>query len=287
MRMSPTQKFAIINADDFGFSAGITAGIIRAHREGVLTSTTIAANMPAAAESVRLLAGEPALGAGVHLNCTQGSPLSDRGRSELAGDDGQMNFTAAGVIKACLRRPRLVDAIEAEFDAQIRWVLDHGIVPTHLDSHRHSHVFPPIFHRVAKLARLYDIRFIRRCREKLPGRNWPPAPAKQRRTRTILNCLEAWNRRAGRPFQASQGTWGIAHTGLITADWLVAAAGQMRPGLTEIMTHPGEGDDVGGAATRLRQSRQIELDALCRGEVKVAFSLNGIQRIHYGQLRNG
>jgi chitin disaccharide deacetylase len=168
MDLSPGQKYVIVNADDFGFSPLVSLGIIRAHKEGIVTSTTIAANMPAAGDAVGLLADLPALGMGVHLNCTQGPALSGLGRQMLAGDNGLMNFSAAGIIKACLLRPRLIGAIHAEFEAQIQWALDNGIKPTHLDSHRHSHVFLPLFRRVVSLARRYHIRFIRRCRENLP-----------------------------------------------------------------------------------------------------------------------
>ena len=83
------EKRVIVNADDFGFSAGISAGIIRAHREGIVTSTTVVANMPAAEQAVEMLADAPRMGVGVHLNACQGLPLSDAG-SALAGADGRM-----------------------------------------------------------------------------------------------------------------------------------------------------------------------------------------------------
>ncbi|MCY2929480.1 MAG: ChbG/HpnK family deacetylase [Planctomycetota bacterium] len=171
---------AIINADDFGFSPGVTEGILRAHREGVVTSTTVMANMPGAGEALGRLAEAPALGVGVHLNACQGEPLSPEGQA-LAQADGRMRRTATGLILACLARPRLLRAVEAEFDAQIRWLLDHGRRPTHLDSHRHVHAFSPIFARVVGLARRYDIRRIRWPQERLAGAGWPAAPWRQRR----------------------------------------------------------------------------------------------------------
>ncbi|MBI5726135.1 MAG: ChbG/HpnK family deacetylase [Planctomycetes bacterium] len=277
-------KHVIVNADDFGWTAGITEGIIRAHRDGIVTSATLAANMPDAAGAVSRLKEVPELGVGLHLNVTQGPPLSGRGQ-ELAGPDGVMNRTAVGLIIACILRPRLIDAVEAEFEAQIRWALDRGLRPTHLDSHRHSHAFPPIFLRVIALARRYDIRFIRRQRECLTGPGWPASPAKQRRNRLVLNCLGSVNSAAaGGRFMPARACWGVAHTGLISQAWLIRAARSIRPGLTEIMTHPGLPEGLDESATRLRQSRLEELAALCSPAIKQEFSRNGIELVNYGRL---
>ena len=277
-------KRVIVNADDFGFSPGVTDGILRAHAEGIVTSTTIAANMPAAADAVGRLGEAPDLGVGVHLNVSQGPVLSDRARL-LAGPAGVMDRTAMGVILACLTRPGMLDAVEAEFDAQIRWVIDRGIRPTHLDSHRHAHGFPPIFARVARLARRYDIPFVRSCRESLPGGGWPAAPKKQRRNSRILACLAGVNAWIAPELRAARGTWGAAHTGQIDAAWLALVAGRLPVGLTELMVHPGAGDDLDATQTRLLGSRRIELRALCDPTVKEAFEKNAIELTHYGKLR--
>lgn len=283
MAEATEQKRVIVNADDLGFSPGVNEGIIRAHREGILTSTTLAANMPAAADGIARLADAPGLGVGVHLNVSQGRPLSKEGRA-LAGDDGMMNRSAMAVIRDCMLRPRLLAAIRAEMDAQIRWAIDHGVRPTHLDTHRHSHAFAPIFRCVSQLARHYNIRFVRWYREALPGRDWPAAPSKQRRTSLLLNCLGACNALIGRDLRGTHGTWGIEHTGLIDAAWLTRAAERMPPGVTEIMTHPGARDDLGEGVSRLRQSRLAELAALCDAAVKEAFKHYGIELTHYGRL---
>ena len=282
MASSPAKR-VIVNADDFGFSSAVTEGIIRAHREGVVTSTTLATNMPGAAEAVERLKDLSDLGVGVHLNISQGPPLSEKGR-RLAGEEGQMDRTATGVIRLAMFRPWLLPVIEAEFDAQIGWAIDHGVRPTHLDSHRHCHAFGPIFRRVVRLAKQYDIPFIRRHREVLPGDSWPSAPARQRRTRRILNMLGRLQplRAGGR--LATTGTWGVAHTGLIDAAWLIEAAGRVPAGITEIMTHPGCPDDSPTAASRLDQSRPMELAALCDPAVREAFDGADIELIHYGHL---
>lgn len=282
MRLARRHKQLIINADDLGFSDGVTEGILRAHREGVVTSTTVVANMPAAERAVALLRDAPELGVGVHLNVSQGPPLSRAG-ARLAGPDGQMNRRAMGTIVECLRSPGILNAFEAEFEAQIRWALDHGLRPTHLDTHRHAHGFVPIFVRVARLARRYHIRFVRRHREVL-GAGWPAAPFRQRRNVVMLNCFGAVNALLGADLRATRGTWGVAHTGFIDAAWLIRAARFVRPGVTEIMVHPGLARDLDADATRLLASRRNELKAVCDPAVREAFARHGIELTHYGKL---
>ena len=279
-----TGKHVIINGDDFGFSPAITAGILQAHRDGVLTSTTLASNMPAAAEAVAQLVDAPDLGVGVHLNASQGPPLSDAGRDHLAGADGQMAYTGDGLLKAALFRRTVRDALEAEFDAQIQWAIDHGVRPTHLDSHRHCHGLPVIFKRVIRLARRYDIAFVRRYRETLPGRDWPEAEDKQRRVSKWLNRFGRLHSFHAKGRLATTGTWGIRHTGLIDAAWLTRAAQRLPEGVTEIMTHPGLADDLPDGHSRLGDARPGELAALCDPRVRDAFERAGVRRIHYGHL---
>lgn len=284
--MQPTskQKRIIVNADDFGFSTGITDGIIQAHRDGIVTSTTVAANMPAAGEAIARLAEVPSLAVGVHLNVTQGSPLSEAGKA-LTGPDGLMNWTANKLVLATLVRPGLLKAIFAECEAQIQWVLAQGVTPTHIDSHRHVHAYWPIFLGVLKLARRYDIELLRRHHEVLPGRDWPESPAKQVRNRRVLNLLGAGCRVLAPGMLATDGTWGVAHTGLIDTQFLIQVARRARPGVIEIMTHPGFAEDIELSVTRLRESRRVELESLCDPRVRQAFDEEGIELIDYSALK--
>lgn len=281
---SSGKRYVILHADDFGFSPAVSAGIVRAAREGVLTSTSMATNMSHATAAAAMLADLPQLGVGIHLNVSQGPALSEAGRRELAGPDGVMARSAMGVIVDVCRRPTLLGAIEAEFDAQVRWALDRGVRPTHLDSHRHSHGFPPVFDRAVRVARRYGIACVRRLREALPGRGWPVAPAKQRRTSAVLTCLGAVAAVGWPALHATTGTWGVAHTGYIDAEWLSLAARRLPVGVTEIMTHPGEADERASGAGRLHASRPVELAALCAPRVRGILDRHGIQRIHYGHL---
>ena len=106
MTGSAGQIRLIVNADDLGWSAGVNEGILRAHRDGIVTSATLAANMPAAAAAVERLGEHRELGVGVHLNVCQGPALSARGRAVLTGGAGEMSATGTQIIRRCLLRPR-------------------------------------------------------------------------------------------------------------------------------------------------------------------------------------
>jgi predicted glycoside hydrolase/deacetylase ChbG (UPF0249 family) len=276
----------IANADDLGWSDGVNRGIFRAHAEGILTSTTLAANMPAAASAVGRLGEFPRLGVGVHLNACQGPPLSNLGRDVLAGGEPAMNFTATALIRRCLlKRYETVLAVQDEFEAQIRWCLEHGLRPTHADTHRHLHAWPPIFRVVVTLCRRYHIPFIRRHRDFPLTGNAPPAPAKERRLSKALDMFGWWNRRQGRELLATEGTIGVAYTGHADEAFLLAAAASLPPGVTELMVHPGYPDDLDRRQTRLLESRRVEMEALCSPRVRELIEQRGIVLTHYGKLR--
>lgn len=132
----------IVNADDLGMSRGITDGIMSAHRYGFLTSASLMANMPAAEYAVERVAEFPSLGVGVHLNICSGRPLLPPGEvRSLVGEDGRFHPPGTMVRRLCSGRARPRE-IRAEFAAQICWMRDHGLVPTHADSHHHMHLYP-------------------------------------------------------------------------------------------------------------------------------------------------
>jgi len=282
---APAERRVIVNADDLGWTDGVNAGIARAHREGIVTSATLAANMPAAAAGAEEAAAMPDLGVGVHLNACQGPALSARAREVLAGPDGVMNLTAGQVIRRRLLRPRAtLSAIEAEFDAQIAFCLDHGLKPTHADTHRHLHAWGSIFRLVADLCRRYDIPFIRRHGERLPTGRWPVPERRQQRVARVLTWLGARRQRQAPEWFATEGTWGVAHTGRIDEAFLIEASRRLPAGTVEIMVHPGLSDGLDPRQTRLIATRRTELEALCDPAVARALDKAGVERTHYGRL---
>ncbi len=166
----------IINADDFGLCEGVNKAVVQAHTNGILTSATIMTNMPAAEEAVEIAKHTPTLGVGVHLNLTEGSPISKEATVKpLLDAQGQFAVPFSKLPMLSIRSSKVRQAIRTELAAQIQWVIERGIKPTHLDSHKHIHSFPVIFSIVCKLARQFGITAIRwagryraKRREKMP-----------------------------------------------------------------------------------------------------------------------
>ena len=141
----------IVNADDFGFTRGVNAGIIEAHRNGILTATTLMANGPAFDDAVGLARGNPSLDVGCHLVLVGGCSLLDSNRPFPA--------TVRHLVVAIAAR--LLD-IYAELRAQVDRIVKAGLNPSHLDTHKHTHLLPPVRDAVARLARETGIRWVRR-----------------------------------------------------------------------------------------------------------------------------
>lgn len=159
-RPSPHRPRLIITADDFGRDEACTAAIAESLASGGITATSIMANASHFEEACALVRARGLAGRiGVHLSLDEGPPLSQEMR-RYADGNGQL----------CVRRslkpfsPQLSRAVEAELAAQIERVLATGIRPTHLDSHRHIHTVFPIGRLVVKLARHYDIPYVRPAR---------------------------------------------------------------------------------------------------------------------------
>lgn len=141
-------KKIIINADDFGYSNSVNYGIIDAHTEGVLTSTTLMTNMPGAEHAYELGKKHRTLGIGVHLTLTCGRPLLDNHHT-LVDTEGYFKKIHHYQNKFHIDP----DELYAEWKAQIEAFLNAGLTPTHLDSHHHVNnleTIQPIFIQLAK-----------------------------------------------------------------------------------------------------------------------------------------
>jgi len=158
----------IVNADDFGMSAEVNRAIIEAFKEKAISSATLMANMPGFEEACDLAHQYELRGRiGVHLNLTAGYPLSDSIRGCPRFCHGSGMFRNRRTRFWLSRAERL--AVIAEFSAQIKACLDHGVRPTHLDSHHHIHTEWAIGAAAITVARQYGIKAIRLSRNCGPG----------------------------------------------------------------------------------------------------------------------
>jgi predicted glycoside hydrolase/deacetylase ChbG (UPF0249 family) len=263
-------RHLVVNADDFGLTVGVNDGIVRAHDRGILTSASVFANAPATADAIRRVRVRSSLGVGVHLALVDGSPMLPPNRvPSLIEGDGRFRASWKPFIVACLRGRIAFEEVERELTAQIDRIRSEGIRLTHLDAHKHVHAFPPIFAIVARLAKRFRIPVVR-----VPFERWSPAwgDGRQRRTvrrQALVNlAMLPWARRdyrlASRQALRTPQFAGRTHTGVLSADSIEGLVRRLRPGVTELMVHPGFVDDaLLRTDTRLLSSRAEEVQLLC------------------------
>lgn len=260
-----------VNADDFGFTRDVNEGIVHAHRHGILTATTLMANGAAFAQAVELARETPTLDVGCHLVLTGGaSVLTGR---ELPGSVKDVMLAVA------LGR---LDPY-AEFRAQLERLAAHGLRPTHLDTHKHTHLFPPVLAAVARLAEEYRVKWVRRPFD-LPI-DGEPVPWARRAVSRSLHFLRRRFHRvlSGHGCQTTDHFAGFSLTGYLQAADLVRLFDRLPEGSTELMVHPGFcTTELRAARTRLKESREMELRALTAPEVRAALERNGIRLARYG-----
>jgi hopanoid biosynthesis associated protein HpnK len=277
----------IINADDFGLCEGVNRAVEHAHKTGVLTSATIMAGFSAAEEAIEIASRCPDLGVGVHLNLLEGRPVSQDDRVKtLTNDQGEFAFSASKLAMISLLKKQSREAIETELISQVQWVIDRGIKPTHLDSHKHVHTFPAIYPIVVRIAGRFGIPAIRWPYEPkvVCGIAWPLPSDKGRIRASIVRKMAVINKFQNDKIIKNNMFFGIAHTGKIDVDFIRMAASVCPKGVVELMTHPGYTDGLDPARTRLVEQRVGELKALCSEQTKDIIKEHKITLTHYGKL---
>ncbi|MDD8025185.1 MAG: ChbG/HpnK family deacetylase [Acidobacteriota bacterium] len=227
----------IINADDFGLCACVNEGIIEAHRNGALSSATLMANMPGFDQAVALSRENPRLGVGIHLNLVRGLPLSPAARvSTLLGPDGRFLGSPVKLMRRLAAGRASLAEVEVELRAQIEKTLAAGLRPSHVDSEKHMHAYPPVFRTAARLAGEYGIGGIRFIREFRLSRH-----AAQSAKAVLLTLWSARARAAVREagLVITDRFYGICNSGRMTAADLRRLIGRSGRGSAEIMIHPG------------------------------------------------
>jgi predicted glycoside hydrolase/deacetylase ChbG (UPF0249 family) len=246
-------KLLIVNADDLGRTTGINSGIFEAHSNGLVTSATLMVAFPAAEEAAALLGEFPDLGVGLHVALT-GVPLilpAERLPS-LTDASGRFPAKPEGLVEPALEEV-LLEA-RAQFD---RFLELTGRLPTHLDSHHHSHRHPVVCDALVTLAAEHD----------LPIRNASPEVGERLRRD------------------------GVATTDFFVEDFfgedarldiLIEILGGIRPGITEIMCHPAHVDDELRTTSSYAAERERELEVLTSRLALQAVQDLGLRPVHFG-----
>lgn len=251
----------IFNADDFGFTRDVNEGIVEAHRRGVLSAATLMANGAAFDHAVACARDTPSLDIGVHLVMVQGQSVAQTGRA--------MPATLQALALALLRRQI---AVYDEAAAQIRKIMAAGIRPSHIDTHKHTHLFPPVLQAVAQAAKEFGIPWVRRPFDFTP-------------IGAVAAGVQLMRPRFGKALAGLSTTdhfTGLRLTGRLNEAAMIETLEKIPDGLTEFMCHPGRcGPELQGAATRLKQSRAVELAALTSPEVRRVIERRGIRLTDY------
>ena len=282
--------FAIINGDDFGLSPGINRGIIEGYRDGILTSASLMVAGDAFEEAVMLAREHPGLSLGVHLTLIEGVPvLPPRKIPSLVTSDGRFFGSLDAFLLKWLRGGLRMREVQKELEAQIEKARDCGIRVDKLDSHMHVHLLPGLFPTVLALAKRYDIAAIRLPSEGVSslGSSATFGGWCRRAMLTILSTL-----RSHRLIKAgclhSIRFAGIAESGHLTEEDLLRLLRRLRPGLTEIMVHPGYCDGVLDNWPQSRYyKREQELTALTSPRVKALVERHQIKLINYSAVTEG
>jgi predicted glycoside hydrolase/deacetylase ChbG (UPF0249 family) len=270
------KKQLVANADDFGFTRDVNQGIIEAHQHGILTATTIMANAAAFEDAVRLARENPELDLGAHLVLVGGRSLSAANALLPAGVPQLLAAIAA-------RRIRIYE----ELSAQVRRILDTGLRLSHLDTHKHTHLAPPVLDAVARLAEEFKITWVRRPFDIPLTAARAGATRLTRATSGGLRLLRSRFHRvlATHNCRTTDHFAGFQITGRFRTAELAALIRALPEGSTEFMCHPGRcTDELRSARTRLKESRQEELEALVAAETRRALEESGVELVNYHML---
>ncbi|MDF2661460.1 MAG: hypothetical protein K0Q94_4251 [Paenibacillus sp.] len=242
-------QYLIVNADDFGLSVRVNEGILEAHRNGIVTSTTLMANMPGFNHAVYMANRTSSLGVGLHLNLSSGKPLSPiESVPSLVGADGCFSDKRSGWRD---------EDIERELDKQFNRLVSAGVMPTHLDSHHHIHLEVPA---------VYDIMVKLAIKKRIPVRLHPWSPyTESGLVGTDSLIMDTYDQDDG-------------------AERLLAHLQDLTAGTTELMCHPGYADSEARSSIAAQMKREAELRTFTDRRIMEAIRQSSIRLIDFRNL---
>ena len=246
------KRALIVHADDLGLTRSFNEGVREGYQRGFLTSTSLRTNGPAFQDAVEQVIPDcPNLGVGVHLNIVEGRTQRQRvsKSSRICDSEGYYKASFGRLLHAYHSGDKATfDEIEDDYRSQIEIVLSCGLVPDHLNSHRHSHGIPGVFEIACKLAAEYNIPFVRLAKERfyLAGEIlfhmalWYPTNLIKH---LVLNIYSGRNAAIAKRFGVRINDYfiGVNYTGHMTSATFkngLAAVSSLRSGTVEVSLHP-------------------------------------------------
>lgn len=277
----------LVSGDDFGAAPEVNAGIVRAHRDGVLTSTSLMVTGAAREEAVALARAHPRLAVGLHLVLAQARPASPPGEiPELVRRDGAFGdrpiLNGLRYAWAYVRR-RGLEQLVREVDAQLAAFAATGLPLAHVDGHLNMHLHPMILPILLELAPRYGIRAMRLSREDLGAalrydrRHAPRKVFEGLVFKTLAAYAAPRLRRAG--IATADRVYGMHQTGHVDEAYLLALIPTLPPGVSEVYCHPAAGVPQALARYQPGYDHQGEVDALVSPRVRAALAAADVELV--------
>jgi predicted glycoside hydrolase/deacetylase ChbG (UPF0249 family) len=274
----------VINADDYGYFASVSRGIVACARQGSITATGVIANGPRFKELVPWLFEVPHIDLGVHLNLTFGKPLSTdcQRQPALRGGHFMGKLTTAALI---MQKTLPVWAVKAEWRAQIERCLEAGLTIRFLNTHEHIHILPLLANPIKELAREYGIEHVRH-----PFPEWKARPATA--SSLLRNMLLQLAIMSNGTFRSTPSirVLGIGASGKLTLDYLNRCFAAIAPeNVYELMCHPGYFDpgEIKDPFINRFHAWQQELELLNGSDFKTLLQKRSIQLSRFSILSMG
>ncbi len=269
-------SYLILNADDFGFSHAVNAAIIKAHKEGILTSTSLMVSGNAAQEAISLAKNHPQLAVGLHLVLVCGkSVLPPSQIPHLVDSQGNFsdNPTQAGLSYQFNQATRA--ELRLEIRAQLEKFRDSGLNLSHVDGHLHLHVHPVILNILTEFASEFQIKFIRLPSEEL--RKNLKIDQRNLLTKIVWSIVFGQLRHYGEGLLKAHNikfadrVYGLLQTGDMSEEYLLALIPQIEAELVEIYSHPALFN------TEINNGGEVELAALLSQRVRELLTVKGFE----------
>jgi hopanoid biosynthesis associated protein HpnK len=267
----------IVNADDFGLSSSVNQAVVRAHRDGILTSASLMVNEPGFAEAVALAKENPKLGVGLHITLVYGhSALPPEKLPGLVNDRREFSNSPVGVGMKYRFRYSLKEQLRSEIHAQFEKFRSTGLPLDHVNGHVHLHLHPTVFKILMEDADQLGIRHLRLTRDCL---------ARGRRLsrghlfyKVVHAAIYEWlSGRAREPLRKrgikhADITFGVLQNARVDEEYVLKLLPELDEGDSELYSHPS------------LDNFKHEFDALVSPRVKEMVRTLGIELIRYQDL---
>jgi chitin disaccharide deacetylase len=274
---APSLRRLIVNADDFGLSNSVNQAVIRAYRDGILTSASLMVNEAGFDEAVQLAKENPGLGVGLHLTLLHGhSTLPPSQIPGLVNSRGEFSNSPVGAGMAYFFRRRLRGQLRSELRAQFEKFHSTGLRLDHVNGHLHLHLHPVIFKMLMDDSESLGIRHFRFTRDCLArSRRMSSGHLFYKVSHTIIyDCLSGRARQPlrQRNIRHAQITFGLLQDSRVDEEYILELLPELPPGDSELYSHP--------SLDRFKH----ELTALISPRVREQVQKLGIQLIRYQDL---